>query len=314
MIVGRREILIVAKLEASEIFRDPQVGYVLAATVALVHVLLLAGGGLYPRGGHLILVGMGPLAILFLAGPRRGRAHEAAFARIVSTCPIAPSDWFWGRALGLHAITGAYAALVAPAFILETSVASQPLETAANGIVGLLAMSTLLIFAGLGLARSERGPAIVALAAVTILLCFRLVFGVRAATQGAPMRVAAFALALVPSVPIGMAADLTLPGYVPWWALALSVACTLLAAAGWSARVHGLRPVPALALVGVWALGAIAIALTLDLEVTGSALPEVKDDERAARLFDLLPPLALLSIVPAAIAFARSRRTGRSRA
>lgn len=308
--MGARETLVVARFEAAQIVRDPQLAFMLAGTVALLHVVLLSVQRLDPATALVILVGIGPLVLLFLAGPRRGAAHEEAFRRVVFTYPITAADWFWGRALGLHAITLAYSALVAPAFVIEVSIARDPWAVAANGVVALSAFSTFLIFIGLGLStsRSSRGAGLLALAAVAILASHRATRLLAFFPHGAMRKVGAFAIALLPPIVMSAATGTLAVGRAAPWAIFLALAATLALAGAWSARRAEATSAHLWVPAALWIAGAVAFAWTL-AEATGPGPARLAEsaDPFGARL-DLLAPLALVAAVPALIGFARQRR------
>lgn len=307
--MGARETFIVARLEAGELLRDPQVGGVLATIVGLLHVLLLSNGSLEPFGAQVLLVGIGPLAILFLAGPRRGVAHESAFRRLVLTCPLSPADWFWGRVLGLHALTAAYALLVAPAFALEISVAHAPLWATANALVGLAGLGSLCILLGLGLGArdSPRGAGALALAAFAILVGYRAVFAVRAFDEGLARQGAMAAVALLPSIPVAMSGGVVMPVGAPAWALALAALLTLAAVGAWAMRRCGV-PAPAWPVsAALWVAGALVLGLASGAGARPSPLEVRAVDEAAWARFDLLPFLTLLALAPAFVSWRRRR-------
>lgn len=222
-------MLLVARLESAEVLRDPQVGFLLGGIVAFVHLLLFGAGPPAAGGGVFVLVAIGPLGLLFLAGPRRGAAHEGAFRRLVLTCPILPAEWFWGRALGLHALTLLYAMLVAPAFALEAHAAGMGARAVASVLAGFAGYAAFVVFVGLAFSAGPgaRGPVVLALVAFVLLVSYRFL-GLLPALDGQP--IAAFLLALIPSIPILLAAGL-IPTGAPPWALACALAA-LVAGAG----------------------------------------------------------------------------------
>lgn len=301
----------VAKLEALELVRDPQVGLVLAGTVALLHVVLLSASRLSPVSALATLVGVGPLALLFLAGPRRGAALESAFRRLVLTSPISPAEWFWGRAFGLQALTLAYLALVAPALLVELSVARAPAWAALNALVGILAFGALATFVGLALstARADRSAGLLALVALAVLASYRLLAAVRVVPEGALRRAVAGLASLAPAVLVATAAGFGAPGDVPAWAIAVALAGTLVAAAGWSLRRHGVRaPHPAI-LLACWLGGAAAVGASVSFDGGGAGAAELADPfaDADARI-DLLAPLALVALAPLGVVVARRLR------
>lgn len=306
-----RVVLTVARFEAGELARDPQVGYALAGAGALLYVLLVTRGALDPTGGLWVVVGIAPLVLLFLAGPRRGAAHETAFRRLVLTCPVRASEWFWGRALGLQSVTLAYAAIAAPGLAIELSVARAPGWAALNAFVALAAFALVLTFLGLGMSTlsTTRGAGLLALAAFAILASYRALGAMRVFPEGALRRACAFALTLAPSIPVAMAGGFAAPGDVPPWAIAVALLGTLVAVAGWSARRHGMRaPHPAI-LLGVWLVGALAVALTVSFAGgSGAGAAERARGADDAR-FDLLVPASLVVALPWLVAFTRKRMT-----